>query len=104
MTHERRHPADALFAGVARVERYKGGTACYVARAPPGGGNPVSTASSITAFISYSWDSDAHKAWTRDLGARLRSDGVAVGLDQWELVPSDQLPEFMERSIRDSAY
>lgn len=57
-----------------------------------------------TAFVSYSWESESHKAWTRDLSVRLRGDGVDVKLDQWELVPGDQLPEFMERAVRDSEY
>src|SRR5262249_22467803 len=35
---------------------------------------------------------------------RLRSDGVDVTLDQWHLVPGDQLPEFMERAVRESNY
>jgi hypothetical protein len=55
-------------------------------------------------FISYSWDSDDHKNWVRDLATRLRGDGIDVTLDQWHLVPGDQLPEFMERSIRESNY
>jgi nucleotide-binding universal stress UspA family protein len=55
-------------------------------------------------FISYSWDNDEHKKWVRDLAARLRSDGIDVTLDQWHLVPGDQLPEFMERAIRESDY
>lgn len=58
----------------------------------------------VTAFVSYSWDDEAHKKWVHDLAARMRRDGVTVALDQWELVPGDQLPEFMERSIRESAY
>lgn len=57
-----------------------------------------------TAFISYSWDDATHKDWVRDLAARLRADGVAVVLDQWETVPGDQLPAFMERSIRDNQF
>jgi glutamate synthase (NADPH/NADH) small chain len=32
------------------------------------------------AFISYSWDSPEHKAWTKALATRLRSDGVDVTL------------------------
>ena len=55
-------------------------------------------------FISYSWDNDNHKAWVRELSARVRSDGIVVTLDQWHLVPGDQLPEFMERSVRESDY
>lgn len=57
-----------------------------------------------SAFVSYSWDSEPHKTWTRDISARLRGDGVEVKLDQWEVVPGDQLPEFMERAVRDSEY
>jgi hypothetical protein len=53
-------------------------------------------------FISYSWDNDEHKLWVRELAARLRSDGIDVTLDQWHLIPGDQLPEFMERSVRES--
>jgi nucleotide-binding universal stress UspA family protein len=55
-------------------------------------------------FISYSWDNDGHKNWVRELAARLRSDGIDVTLDQWHIVPGDQLPEFMERSVRESDY
>lgn len=57
-----------------------------------------------TAFISYSWDNDSHKEWVRDLSTRLRSDGVNVVLDQWDSIPGDQLPEFMEKSIRENDY
>ena len=56
------------------------------------------------AFISYSWDSPAHQQWVRDLATRLRSDGVEVTLDQWHLVPGDQTPQFMEKSVRESDY
>jgi hypothetical protein len=55
-------------------------------------------------FISYSWDSESHRAWVRALGARLRSDGVDVTLDQWHVGPGDQLPEFMERAIRENDF
>src|ERR1035437_5755126 len=57
-----------------------------------------------SAFVSYSWDSDAHCAWVRDFAARLRADGVNVTLDQWELQPGDQLPVFMERAVRENDY
>lgn len=55
-------------------------------------------------FISYSWDDYAHQAWVRELATRLRSDGIDVSLDQWQVRPGDQLPAFMERSIRDSDF
>lgn len=56
------------------------------------------------AFISYSWDDDAHRVWVRDLATRLRADGVETTLDQWDAVPGDQLPAFMERAIRSNDY
>ena len=65
---------------------------------------PETTAVSRSAFISYSWDSDDHKKWTKELATRLRRDGVDVKLDQWETVPGDQLPAFMETAIRENDY
>lgn len=56
------------------------------------------------AFISYSWDDDDHKAWTKDFATRLRQHGVDVTLDQWALIPGDQLPKFMETAIRENSY
>jgi hypothetical protein len=57
-----------------------------------------------TVFISYSWDNDTHKEWVKSFATQLRSNGIDVKLDQWETVPGDQLPHFMERSIRDNNY
>lgn len=59
---------------------------------------------SPTAFVSYSWDSDGHKAWTKDFATRLRSDGVNVTLDSWSTAHGDQLPQFMETAIRENSY
>jgi hypothetical protein len=39
--------------------------------------------STPTAFISYSWDTEEHKAWVREFAARLRADGIDVTPDQW---------------------
>ena len=57
-----------------------------------------------TVFISYSWDDDNHKEWARALAARMRADGIDVKLDQWETVPGDQLPRFLETSIRENDF
>lgn len=57
-----------------------------------------------TAFVSYSWDSPAHKQWVSDLAERLRRDGVDIKLDQWETAPGDQLPAFMEAAVRDNEF
>ena len=56
------------------------------------------------AFISYSWDSDDHKLWVRDVATRLHGEGVIVKFDHWHLVPGDQLPQFMETAVRESDY
>jgi hypothetical protein len=36
-------------------------------------------------FISYSWDSDLHKDWVRELATQLETNGVEVFLDQWDV-------------------
>ena len=57
-----------------------------------------------TALISYSWESEDHKAWVKSLAERLRAHGVDVILDRWALAPGAQLPMFMERAISDSDF
>jgi hypothetical protein len=57
-----------------------------------------------SAFVSYSWDDDNHRAWVKDLCTRLRFDGIDVTLDQWNVHPGDQLTAFMERGIRESKF
>src|SRR5262249_47626953 len=56
------------------------------------------------AFISYSWDDDAHKEWVKQLATRLRKDGVDVTLDRWHAAPGDQLPAFMEGAVRNNDF
>lgn len=55
-------------------------------------------------FVSYSWDDDEHKNWVRGLATELRRDGVDVILDHWHLAPGDQLPKFMETSVRENDF
>lgn len=50
-------------------------------------------------FISYAWESTEHRDWILQISCRLQSDGVQVTLDQWDVVPGDQLPYFMEQAI-----
>ena len=57
-----------------------------------------------TAFISYAWEDDGIKDWVRNLATQLRSQGIDAKLDQWEVVPGDRLPHFMERSVRENDY
>ena len=56
------------------------------------------------AFISYAWESDEIKLWVKELATTLRADGIDAKLDQWEVVPGDQMPHFMEKSVRDNDY
>lgn len=50
-------------------------------------------------FISYSWESEEHKAWVRSLAERLTKNGVNVRLDQWHIVPGQSLTQFMEAEV-----
>lgn len=53
-------------------------------------------------FISYSHDSDEHKNWVLQLATRLRSNGVDVVLDRWNLKLGSDLAAFMERGLSKS--
>lgn len=53
-------------------------------------------------FISYSWDSDDHKAWAKTLADRLIANGVDVILDQYDCPPGTNFPYFMEQSVEKS--
>lgn len=50
-------------------------------------------------FISYSWDSEDHKVWVKNLADRLCADGIDVILDRYYLKPGKNLPFFVESSI-----
>lgn len=52
-----------------------------------------------SVFISYSHDSELHKAWVLRLAIDLRERGVDATLDQWELVPGQDVAGFMQRGI-----
>ncbi|MFN9645658.1 MAG: SUMF1/EgtB/PvdO family nonheme iron enzyme [Cyanobacteriota bacterium] len=54
-------------------------------------------------FLSYSHDSEAHRAWVRQLAERLRANGVDVILDQWDLRAGADVVRFMERGIVEAA-
>lgn len=57
-----------------------------------------------TVFISYSWDTDEHKAWVRRFGEDLQARGIAVWLDQFELRLGDDVTKFMERGVSEADY
>ena len=51
------------------------------------------------AFISYSWDSDAHKDWVREFADALIRNGINVTLDQYDLKIGADRFAFMEQSV-----
>jgi hypothetical protein len=55
-------------------------------------------------FISYSWDSEDHKRWVRELATRLQQNGVEVLLDQWDTHPGIDLALYMEQCVRDANF
>jgi len=66
--------------------------------------DPDKNDDSPSAFISYSWDSEAHKQWVLDLASRLQTQGVRVILDQWNLAPGGDRTFFMEDSVFKSKF
>jgi hypothetical protein len=58
--------------------------------------------SDSSVFISYSHDNEAHKDWVLQLATRLRSNGVNVILDRWNLKLGGDLASFMERGVSKS--
>ena len=55
-----------------------------------------------TVFVSYSHDSEEHKAWVLRLATRLRHNGVDMILDQWNLQLGQDVAAFVERGLSDS--
>ena len=62
--------------------------------------NPASVTPRV--FLSYSHDSEAHRAWVRLLAGRLLEGGVEVTLDQWDLPFGADVVRFMNLGIRDA--
>ena len=50
-------------------------------------------------FISYSHDSESHKAWVLKLATDLRDHGVDAILDEWDLKLGEDIVKFMEDSV-----
>lgn len=58
----------------------------------------------IKVFISYAWESKDNIEWVLRLASQLKSDGIDVKIDKWELVAGDQVPQFMETSVSQSDF
>jgi len=64
--------------------------------------NPISTtADHPVVFVSYSWSSPEHEDFVMRLATKLRSDGVDVRLDKWELKEGHDKYGFMESMVKD---
>ncbi len=57
-------------------------------------------ASPPKVFISYSHDSQGHRQWVLKLAADLRTNGVDAVIDQWDLSPGEDIPTFVEQSLK----
>lgn len=54
-------------------------------------------------FISYSWDSNQHKAWVKKLADKLtQRRGVHVILDQYDLKIGSNMNHFMENALKEA--
>jgi DNA-binding response OmpR family regulator len=53
-------------------------------------------------FISYKWESDAHGDWVIKLAVGLRSAGIEVFLDRWEVRLGDSFTEYMTSKISEA--
>ena len=53
-------------------------------------------------FVSYSWSNPDHEAWTLDLALQLRTSGVDVILDKWDLKEGHDANAFMEQMVTDA--
>lgn len=51
------------------------------------------------AFISYSHDSNEHKAWVRNLATGLLEMGINAILDVWDFKLGQDASEFMQQGI-----
>ncbi|MCY2990875.1 MAG: TIR domain-containing protein [Planctomycetota bacterium] len=70
--------------------------------ARPGSGPASKPPSPVRAFISYSWDSETHKAWARRFADQLVTNGVEIIVDQYDLTLGADRFQFMESSVREA--
>jgi hypothetical protein len=57
------------------------------------------------AFVSYSWDDEAHKAWVLEFATRLQGEsGIQIILDRWHLHPGQERLHFMEQAVTTSDF
>lgn len=52
------------------------------------------------AFISYAWTNEKHEEWVMMIAKKLRSHGVDVAIDKWDLKEGYDLYVFMEQMVK----
>lgn len=57
----------------------------------------------MRVFISYSWDSDEHKARVANLVKKLRDNGVGAEFDG-DIMLGERIPQYMESRVADSDF
>lgn len=90
---------------IAIADRLAASSHSMAATLPRSDSSSVSGQSSeqrTRVFISYSWDSDAHKDWVREFADALATNGIDIILDQYDLRPGEDRFQFMEASVRDA--
>jgi hypothetical protein len=67
------------------------------------GEDPMATEGTVPprVFVSYSWSSASHELWVVELAEKLRTDGVDVVLDKWDLKEGQDKYAFMEKMVTD---
>lgn len=58
----------------------------------------------LEVFISYSWDTEEHKTWVRQLADKLLHSGISVILDQYDLRGGEDMHHFMESSVNKATH
>jgi len=58
----------------------------------------------LKIFISYTQDSEAHKARVLNLADRLNDEGLDCNIDQYEAAPSEGWPRWMQKQIEDADF
>jgi WD40 repeat protein len=74
------------------------------ATAPPDSLTAMTETKQTRVFISYSHDSDSHKARVLELARRLAGDGLDCALDQYEPHPAEGWPAWIDRQLDEADF
>jgi TIR domain len=56
----------------------------------------------LQVFISYKWESEAHKEWVKKFATDLRVAGIDAKLDRWEVRLGDSFTDYMTSKINEA--